>query len=159
MTIRPMFLARTEAAQPVKPALAQPVQLTESEKHSFVRATMKHHGIDHHVHTALVADLIYGLEALAQPAKPARTVTDADVDAAINATKQLPNNQYAKTHMRHALEAFAAALTQQEQPADPVAFATEDGRVAMRETVETEMHRSLRDTYNIPLYAAIKETP
>ena len=47
---------------------SQPVQLTESEKHSFVRSTLKHHGITHHVHTALVADLIYGLEALAQPA-------------------------------------------------------------------------------------------
>ena len=51
-----------------------PAQVTSadselSRQHAFVRSTLRHHGILE-VHTALVADLIHGLENLAQQRSP-----------------------------------------------------------------------------------------
>tara|TARA_R110000782_G_scaffold256772_1_gene345911 strand:+ start:127 stop:429 length:303 start_codon:yes stop_codon:yes gene_type:complete len=51
-----------------------------SRKHDFVRATLAHHGINN-VHTALVADLVHGLDDLRQAGQKPDTVqplTDAE---------------------------------------------------------------------------------
>jgi hypothetical protein len=54
--------------------MSQPTVLTDDElgrQHAFVRSTLAHHGISQ-AHTALVADLIHGLEDLNASQRQAR---------------------------------------------------------------------------------------
>jgi hypothetical protein len=53
--------------------------------------------------------------------------------------------------------AIAAIEADIAKPAEPVAYMTNDGRVSMRETVETAMPRTTKESFNIPLYTTPQE--